>query len=122
MVKSLQNTLDLKSLNTYYKLLGFAGITQDLELDDSHTFNLVSDADTLQNPSVLLYQTQKTKALKEAEVNANSIEWINVFAELENEPEQDIYRLGVNIPLAIFNDKSEEKKNLEFKSFRRQNF
>ncbi|MDQ7044423.1 MAG: TolC family protein [Sulfurimonas sp.] len=110
MVKSLQNTLDLKSLNTYYKLLGFAGITQDLELDDSHTFNLVSDADTLQNPSVLLYQTQKNQALKEAEVNANSIEWINVFAELENEPEQDIYRLGVNIPLAIFNDKSEEKR------------
>jgi len=50
------------------------------------------------------------------------VEWINLYAEYEAEPDVDIYRFGVNIPLALFNQKKEERSValLEQKSQRLQ--
>ena len=115
MVESLQEKLFLSSTNTYFNLLSFAGVNEEIELQENYDFSLKNDFSSTQNPSITLYKAQKNRALKEEKLNSNKIEWINLFTELENEPSQDILRLGVTIPLAIFNDKSEEKSiaNLE---------
>ena len=109
MIDNLQDNLALSSTNIYYKLLKIAGINEEIELDDAYDFKIINSAKNLQNPSIAVIKTQQNQALKSAKLNSNAIEWVNLFAELENEPDQNIYRAGVNIPLAIFNNKSEEK-------------
>lgn len=109
MIDNLQDSLALSSTNAYYKLLKLAGINEEIELDDAYDFKIINSAENLQNPSIAVIKTQQNQALKSAKLNSNAIEWVNLFAEFENEPDQNIYRAGVNIPLAFFNNKSEEK-------------
>lgn len=104
-----RDTLSLSAMNSYFKLLKFAGINEEIKLEDEYDFKIKNDSKNYQNPNIEVFQTQKNKAIREAELNSNSIEWVNLFAELENEPDQDVFRVGLNFPLAFFNDKSQEK-------------
>ncbi|PHR54432.1 MAG: hypothetical protein COA44_13015 [Arcobacter sp.] len=101
------NTLSLQSEQSYYSLLKFAGINEEISLDTSSSFKLLSTKST--NPKILKFEAAGKQALAEADVNSNAVEWVKVFAEYESEPEQDIARIGLNIPLAVFNTKSQEK-------------
>lgn len=109
MIENLQDTLSLSTMNSYFKLLKFAGINEEIELEDKYDFSISSNLQNIQNPTIKVFQTQQDQALREAKLNSNSIEWINLFAELEKEPDQDVYRVGVEFPLALFNNKSQEK-------------
>ena len=42
-------------------------------------------------------------------MHSNRVEWIDLYGEFESEPDQSIARIGVDIPLAIFNTKSQER-------------
>jgi len=42
-------------------------------------------------------------------LHSNRVEWIDLYGEFESEPDQSIARVGVDIPLAIFNTKSQER-------------
>ncbi len=101
--------LSLNSMQSYYSLLKFAGINEEIELDSAYDFTINADSQITNNPTLEVFKAQQNQALSEAKLNSNSFEWLNLFAELENEPAQDIVRLGLNFPLAIFNDKSQEK-------------
>jgi len=110
MSESSKDFLSLKSMQSYYSLLKFAGINEEIELDVAYDFTISSDLQNINNPTLEVFKAQQNQALREAKLNSNSVEWMNLFAELENEPEQDVARIGLNFPLAFFNDKSQEKR------------
>ncbi|MDA7817043.1 TolC family protein [Sulfurimonas sp.] len=104
-----KEALSLDELESYFSLLKFAGINEEIEIEENYLFSVNGDIQNIKNPSVVLLENQQNQALSKVKLNSNSLEWINLFAELENEPDQDIYRVGLEFPLAIFNNKSQEK-------------
>lgn len=110
IVKSRNEALNLASSQSYYTLLRRAGLNEEVELDTTCVFDLMIRAkETAVNPDLAIIKSQQDQANSETKLNSNKIEWMNVFAEYESEPEQDILRAGINFPLAIFNTKSQER-------------
>ncbi len=118
MVQIANESLVLSFNQSYFNLLKFAGIHQQINLETSYVFEIKKSG--LANPSLSLLQSQKEISLNEAELNSNSVEWMNTFVEYESEPDQDIIRGGVNFPLAIFNTKSQEKMISKLQASRTQ--
>lgn len=104
-----KETLSLSTMNFYFNILKFAGINEEVEIEGEHDFSIDINPKSIQNPTVKVFQAQQNQALRKAKLNSNTIEWVNLFTELENEPEQDVFRVGLNFPLAFFNDRSQEK-------------
>ncbi len=92
----------------YFKLLETAGYSNKIELDHNYTFRVKDTITLTSNPDLKLINAAKEKALSSAGVNSNKVEFVDLLAEFENEPDQDIYRIGALFPLAIFNTKKEE--------------
>ena len=112
-VKRINNsvdTLDLTKTDAYYNLLAFAGLKQQRAIGTDYSFTLQKDNKTMSSPELAFLAAEKKVATAKAELNANKLEWVNMRAEFEKEPDQDIYRVGVNIPLVVFNTKKEEKQ------------
>jgi len=101
--------LDLQAHQDYIQLLKMAGINEDVKLSTTHMFQL-NNTETTSSPEQVLWQRRVEKTQAIAKVKENSVEWIDLFAEYEKEPLQDINRVGVSIPLMLFNDKSEERQ------------
>jgi cobalt-zinc-cadmium efflux system outer membrane protein len=108
MIQIRTENLSLTAIQNYYDLLKRAGVNQEIELDTEHEFVSKVIADNTQNPDILSIQRKQDKAVSQAAVNSNKVEWMSLYAEYESEPEQDITRFGVNLPLAFFNTKSQE--------------
>ncbi len=109
MVAVKIETLHLKALEQYYALLRFAGITEETPLEYTHQFSISSSMLTDTNPELLYLQHQTKEAQAAAKLNSNAVEWTTLYAGYENEPDQDIIRMGVSIPLALFNTRSQER-------------
>lgn len=110
MIRIQNESLRLTATQSYYDLLKQAGIKQEIELDTGYDFVIKATADRSLNPDILSLYSKQKRAVSEAAVQSNKIEWIRLSAEYESEPEQDITRAGVELPLAFFNTKSQEKK------------
>ncbi|WP_415396970.1 TolC family protein [Sulfurimonas sp. CS5] len=108
MVDIKAQTLNLDIQDTYFKLLKFAGISKEIELDFKHEFKLDSDALSTNNPNINYLKSYKQEAKASSQINSNSVKWIDIRAEYEDEPDQNIMRVGASIPLAIFNTSREE--------------
>ncbi len=108
MVAVKVETLHLNALEQYYALLRHAGITEEIPLEYTHQFHPPSTLHSANNPKLRYIQHQGNEALASAKVNTNTIEWATLYAGYENEPDQDIVRVGASIPLALFNTRSQE--------------
>jgi len=111
--KNLLNEKKVMQISSYYKLLAFAGLKNERDLNDNYVFKLSNRAvnEAEKNSAELYYlQTQQNFSSAKAKLNANKIEWMNLYAEYEAEPDQSIARVGIKIPLAVFNTKTEEKR------------
>lgn len=115
-IKIKNEALRLASITSYYELLKFAGIDEEIELDTEYTFVLNIKNDLTNSPDLKVLQTSQDKFSSEAILHLNKISWMSVFAEYESEPEQDITRVGINFPLAFFNDKTQERTIAMLKS------
>ena len=115
-IKNSVNTLDIAKTDAYYNLLAFAGLTSQRAIEADYSFALKKSDAVSKSPELeYLYASERVTAAK-AELNANKLEWVDLRAEFENEPDQDIYRVGVNIPLVIFNAKTQEKQIAKLQS------
>jgi len=110
MIQIRNENLSLNAMQSYYDLLKQAGINEEIELDTTHEFEITLVEDNTLNPDILSLYSDQDKAVSQVALNSNKIEWMRLFAEYENEPEQDIARIGVSLPLAFFNTKSQEKQ------------
>ena len=104
------NTLDVAQTDAYYNLLAFAGMKSQTEIDSEHHFEMREGDKTAQSPELEYLSATTQLSVAKAKLNENKLEWIDLRAEFENEPDQDIYRVGVNIPLVIFNQRTQEKQ------------
>jgi len=109
MVEVQQERVALGADNSYYRLLKYAGVDGEVVLDADYTFEVEENKET-QNPDIQIIHANKKQALSQVEVSANKVEWLDLYAEYENEPDQDIARIGLNIPLALFNTKTQERQ------------
>jgi len=100
--------LELEKLKKRNSLLLFANLDETFQVDANHEF--VQKNSTAMHP--LLKLTEKKEALARAklDVASHNIENIELFSEIEAEPDQDVFRVGVSIALPIFNKKSQEKQ------------
>jgi cobalt-zinc-cadmium efflux system outer membrane protein len=94
----------------YNTLLNFAGITQDVMLDGEHFFKRKDTLSTSKNPQLLRYKAQQNLANADAQLNTNKVTSLDLNLEYEKEPDQEIYRFGISIPLAVFNTKEQERQ------------
>ncbi len=127
-VKSIQASLDEKRVenflaearvrktSAYYRLMGFRGLNEEVEIDSDYNFKLSTKNDTTNNAQIEFSKASVKSASANAELNANKLEWINLNAEFEQEPDQSIARVSVDIPLVIFNTKSQEKQIAKLES------
>jgi cobalt-zinc-cadmium efflux system outer membrane protein len=90
------------------ELLKFSNITENLTVDSSHLFLTINN--TIVHPLIELTKAQSQVSQAKLELLQHSVESIELFSELEREPEQDIFRVGVSIPLPTFNNRNEEKQ------------
>ena len=116
MVQINNENLVLNATQSYYQLLNLSAVNEEIELDDEYSFSLHVEQDLSNNPNLMVLKSQQDTALAQAMLDTNKIEWMNVFAEFESEPDQDITRFGINFPLAIFNTKSQEVQIAKFQS------
>ncbi len=122
-VKRVQNTLAQKKVATttaYYQLMGFRALNETVELDTDYNFSLAKENENRTNAQIELSKAQKEAALASSKLNANKLEWISLNGEFEKEPEQSIARVSIDIPLVLFNTKSQEKQIAKFEAQKAQ--
>ncbi len=100
--------LALESLAKKHELLLFANLSLNHSVDTQHHFNETTVS--LQHPMVGLIEKKEAVAQSKLEVASHTIQTIELFSEIEAEPDQDIFRVGVAVPLPIFNKNREEKQ------------
>jgi cobalt-zinc-cadmium efflux system outer membrane protein len=101
------NSLSLEATQAKNRLLKFSNIDNE-EIDSSHLFFVTQKTTT--HPNIRVNRAKEQVSYAKLELLKHSIDSIELFSELEKEPEQDIFRVGVSIPLPTFNTKNEEKQ------------
>lgn len=96
-----------EAMKSYDALREYAGIIEEISLDSKYLFIRMQDEKS--SPELTLLSAENTLKASQAKLETRSIESIGVFTEYEKEPDQNIYRVGISIPLPIFNTKNEEK-------------
>lgn len=100
----------LESLNSYYGLLKFAGVQEDVDLELNHTFEVKESKSLLSNPELLAMKSQQEINLAKLKIDSNTFDSFNLTASYDKEPDQTVNRIGISIPFPIFNTKSQETK------------
>ncbi len=108
-VESKIQELSLERVKAKHELLRFANLSLEDELSTAHQFTLKASTHTTQ-PLLAVAQKEQEEANAKLALASHTIERIELFSEIESEPDQDIFRLGVAIPLPLFHDNSEEKQ------------
>ena len=108
-VKNFLAQMQAKKTTAYYRLMGYRGLNEDVDLDTSYEIKLIQN-NTIENVQLQLTQAQTAKAEARAELNSHKVKWIDLNGEFEQEPDQNIARVGVDIPLALFNTKTQERR------------
>jgi len=79
-----------------------------MNLESEHLF-VTKESDTT-HPLLRVTERQEAIARASMRVASHNIERVELFSEIEAEPDQDVFRVGVSIPLPIFNTKSQERQ------------
>jgi len=107
-VENTIKSLALESLKKKNFLLLFANLDKNFQVNTRHTF--VQKKTNTIHPLLKLTQKKEELARAKLAIASHTIENIELFSEIEAEPDQDVFRFGISIPLPIFNQKSEEKQ------------
>jgi outer membrane protein TolC len=95
----------------YYQLLAIAGLSKKVRLDKHFIYPISTSVKhtNKQNTKQQILQAKAKLLESQIRMNESSINSYDLYTSIEDEPDQSIIRLGVSIPLPIFNNKSEEK-------------
>lgn len=101
-----------QQMNTlYYQLLAIAGLSKKVSLEKQFIYPISSSIKSIkkQNTKQQILQAKAKVLESQMRMNESSINSYDLYSSIEDEPDQSIIRVGVSIPLPLFNDKSEEK-------------
>ncbi len=111
MVKT--NILSAKrtAKSTYYQMLGLSGLNREVTLQKKFIYPLSSTITGSGGNSPLsnILSAQKENFASEVEINDRSFKSYSLLGELEKEPDQSIARIGISVPIPLFNQNREEK-------------
>ena len=108
--KNRLNEKEAQKISAYWTLLALGGEKKEIRLEEKYNFIRHTQVTLNNSASIQFLQSSQQKAEQEAQLNAHKIEWLDLYATYEKEPDQSIARVGVDIPLAIFNTKKEEQR------------
>lgn len=95
----------------YYQLLALAGLSTSMALDKTFIYSVIVTKVkvTKEHPKQQILHAKEKLIENQIHMNDSSFNHYELYAEMESEPEQSIVRVGVSIPIPVFNDRSEEK-------------
>lgn len=96
----------------YYQLLAIAGLTKKITLEKKFLYSVSVN---IKKKSKVHSKQQVLKAKKkllksQLAIQEHLFKEYELYGGVENEPEQSIIRLGIKLPLPIFNTNEEEKQ------------
>ena len=100
--------LELTTQQRLNSILKFANIDEDITIDTNHIFTISQDSS--EHPAIELAQQKQKVSEAKLHLANHTIESVELFSEIEKEPDQDVFRVGISIPIPIFNKKNEEKQ------------
>ncbi len=103
-----EQMLLLEKIKNYYDLLFESKITHEIDLDTNYKFLAANKSGI--NPEIALYELNKRIASIKSKTDTKILKSFSLNGEYEKEPEQNIYRVGISMPLALLNQKSQEKE------------
>lgn len=111
MVKTEILAAKRKSRVIYYQMLGLAGLGKNVSLSKRFIYTVSSKVPSYpsHSPNAKILEAKERAFSSEASLNDHAFQNFSVVGEFESEPEQNIGRIGLSIPLPIFNDNSEKK-------------
>lgn len=111
-IKKKKEELNLEVMNSYYNLINFSGISyvKPIELESDYKFKITKNTNLDKNPFINLEQSKKKMLLAEAILNSNTIDSFDIYYSYSQEPDQDVNKVGISVPLPIWNIKSQEGK------------
>ena len=95
----------------YYQLLALSGLTTGLPLDKTFIYSVIPTKTQAvkEHPKQQVLHAKEKLIESQIHMNDSTINHYELYGEMESEPEQSILRIGVSIPIPVFNDRSEEK-------------
>ena len=111
-IKKKKDELNLEIMNTYYDLIRFSGIDQEIHfnLESDYKFKITKSINLEKNPFINSEESKKDMLLAEAKLDSNIIDSFGLIYSYSEEPDQIVNQVGISLPLPIFNIKSEEGK------------
>ena len=111
-IKKKKDELNLEIMNTYYDLIRFSGIDQEIHfnLESDYKFKITKSINLEKNPFINSEESKKDMLLAEAKLDSNIIDSFDLIYSYSEEPDQIVNQVGISLPLPIFNIKSEEGK------------
>ena len=110
-LKTQMYTIKQQVSTRYYQLLTIAGLRKKVSLEKRFIYSVSSKTkhSSKLSPQQQILQAKETLYQSDLSMNQSSFQNYDVYAGMEKEPDQSILRLGINIPLAMHNDRSEER-------------
>ena len=110
-LKTQMYTIKQQVSTRYYQLLAVAGFRKKVSLEKRFIYTVSSKTKSSSklSPRQQILHAKEKLYQSDLSMNQSSFQNYDVYAGMEKEPDQSILRLGVNIPLSIHNDRSEER-------------
>jgi outer membrane protein TolC len=95
----------------YYQLLAIAGLDKKISLDKKFIYSVSSRTKSTSklSPEQQVLKAKEKLYQSDYTMNQSALRNYSLYAGIEKEPDQSVLRVGLNIPLAIHNDRSEER-------------
>ncbi len=110
-LKTQMYTTKQKLSTLYYQLLAIAGFSKKIFLDKRFIYSVSSKTKSTSrlSPEQQILKAKEKLYQSDYTMNQSALRNYNLYAGIEKEPDQSILRVGLNIPLTINNDRSEER-------------
>ncbi len=116
IAKTLISSAKLQVKRLLAKLHALSGIQREIDLDKTYIYPLTPlRASTLHSPTKVMIEAQEKRLSSELAISTNPIKSFALHGEFEKEPEQDIARLGLSLPLPLFNRSSKSQELAKLK-------
>ncbi|SFZ98888.1 Heavy metal RND efflux outer membrane protein, CzcC family [hydrothermal vent metagenome] len=103
------NRQELSTL--YYQLMAIAGFSKKVTLDKKFIYSVSSKVkhSSKLSPKEKVLKAQKNIYVSDLNMNKSSFQNYELYGGIEKEPDQSILKFGINIPISLHNDRSEER-------------
>ncbi len=110
-LKTQMYTTKQQQSTLYYQLLAIAGFTTNVSLEKKFIYSISSKTkySSKLSPQQQILKAKESVYQSDYSINQSTFQNYDLYTGIEKEPDQSILRFGLNIPLTIHNDRSQER-------------